>query len=129
MSNNLADQAEKLAAQPYSVVITRDESLDEEPAFVVYTPELPGCMTHGTTVEEALDNLKDARREYILSLLEDGLPVPPPAISTTETTVYTSTTTSAFIVATISNTPKVEKPGAQSVMDDFVAQEQAQPSP
>ncbi len=128
MSANRANQAEILAAQPYSVVITRDESPDEEPAFVVYSPELPGCMTHGSTVGEALENLKDARKEYILSLLEDGLPVPPPAISTTETTVYTSTTTSAFIIATTSNTPKVEKPDAQSVMDDFVAQEQAQPS-
>jgi hypothetical protein len=51
-----------------------------------------------------------------------------PAISATETTVYTSTTTSAFIIATASHPGRVERPDAQSVMDDFVAQGQAEPS-
>ena len=86
-------------------------------------------MTHGASVEEALDNLKDARKQYILSLLEDGLPVPPPAIAATETTVYTSTTTSAFLIATITSgaqsSSRIEKPQAQSVMDDYVGLEQA----
>ncbi len=132
MSSNLEKQAEALAAQPYSVAITRDEAPDEESAYVVYCPELPGCMTHGATVEEALENLKDARKQYILSLLEDGLPVPPPAIAATETTVYTSTTTSSFLIATVTTPPRysqIDKPEVASVMDDFVTAEQAKPTP
>jgi predicted RNase H-like HicB family nuclease len=46
--------------------------------IVVTNPELPGCMAHGATLDEALTNLKEARTEYIYSLLLDGVDVPYP---------------------------------------------------
>ncbi|HSW58710.1 MAG TPA: type II toxin-antitoxin system HicB family antitoxin [Dehalococcoidales bacterium] len=40
--------------------------------------ELPHCMTHGSTPEEALRDIEDARREWLKSNLEAGLPIPEP---------------------------------------------------
>jgi predicted RNase H-like HicB family nuclease len=78
MTSDLEKRAEKLANRPYTVEFMEDETTDGEPIFVVSHPELPGCMAQGETLHEALQELEDARKEYILSLLEDGLPVPQP---------------------------------------------------
>lgn len=37
----------------------------EKPVIVGYHPELPGCMAQGDTIEEATENLRQARKEYI----------------------------------------------------------------
>jgi predicted RNase H-like HicB family nuclease len=88
MSVNLDEQAKELAARPYTTVIARDDTDKEFPYYVVYNPELPRCLADGETIQEALVNLEDARTEYILSLLQDGLPVPPPATQATATVGY-----------------------------------------
>ncbi len=97
MSDSLEKEAERLANQPYRIVVTADETTDGEPILVLSHPELPGCMTHGTTIQEALTSLQDARREYILSLLEDGLPVPQPSPCevVTQPQIWTSGTANA----------------------------------
>jgi len=41
-------------------------------------PELPGCMAHGATHEEALANAKDAMQLWIESARAEGQPVPAP---------------------------------------------------
>lgn len=40
----------------------------------VWVPGLPGCASQGQTEEEALDNIRDAIREYLAAAaeLEDG---------------------------------------------------------
>ena len=81
----LEEQAEVLADKPYSIKIMSDETVDGKSVYLLSHPELPGCMAQGDTIGEAMDNLKDARIEYILSLLEDKLPVPSPRNRTTET--------------------------------------------
>lgn len=40
---------------------------DEEGGFVVVCPSLPGCYSQGETIDEALENIKEA----ILLCLED----------------------------------------------------------
>jgi antitoxin HicB len=40
--------------------------------------ELPYCMTHGATPEEALRDIEDAKLEWLKSSLEAGLPIPEP---------------------------------------------------
>jgi len=47
--------------------------------FVVSVPELPGCMTHGKTYEEAVKQSEDAIESWIMSALADNEPLPPPS--------------------------------------------------
>lgn len=48
----------------------------EDGYWVAECPSLPGCVSQGTTREEAIRNVKEAIEGYILTLQEDGLPVP-----------------------------------------------------
>ena len=50
----------------------------EDAAFIAEVPELPGCMAHGDTPEEALKNAKDAIQLWIDTSKEYGDPVPDP---------------------------------------------------
>ena len=85
MASKLAKQAKALAQRPYTEEVAKDELKDGTKVFLISIPELPGCMAHGLTIQEARASLKDARYEYILSLLEDGEDVPEPLWSSTST--------------------------------------------
>ena len=50
----------------------------EDAAFIAEVPELPGCMAHGDTPEEALKNAKEAIQLWIDTSKEYGDPVPDP---------------------------------------------------
>ena len=50
----------------------------DDQVFVAEVPELPGCMAHGTTQEEALGHVMDAIRLWIDRANEFGDPVPEP---------------------------------------------------
>jgi predicted RNase H-like HicB family nuclease len=51
---------------------------DEDEAFIADVPELPGCMAHGSTHEEALRNAQEAIDLWIETASEAGTPVPKP---------------------------------------------------
>lgn len=55
----------------YSVIWT-----PEEGGYVVTVPGLPGCVTEGDTLDEALDNARDAIELYVESPTARGLTVP-----------------------------------------------------
>ena len=48
----------------------------EDGFWVVECPSLPGCISQGSTKEEAVANIKEAIRGYVAALEEDNLPVP-----------------------------------------------------
>lgn len=48
----------------------------EDGYMVAECPSLPGCVSQGETVEEAVANIKEAIQGYVAALEEDGLPVP-----------------------------------------------------
>jgi predicted RNase H-like HicB family nuclease len=48
----------------------------EDGYFVAECPSLPGCISQGKTREEAIANIKEAIKGYVLALQEDNLPVP-----------------------------------------------------
>lgn len=48
----------------------------EEGGYTVTVPALPGCVTQGETLEEAIAMAKDAIRLYIETLQETGEPIP-----------------------------------------------------
>lgn len=52
--------------------------LNKEPegGYTVTVPRLPGCITYGATIEEAIENAREATMLYIESLVEDGEPIP-----------------------------------------------------
>jgi predicted RNase H-like HicB family nuclease len=50
----------------------------EDDAFVVDVPELPGCMAHGKTRIAAIKNAEDAIAFWITTAKEDRLTVPQP---------------------------------------------------
>ncbi len=43
---------------------------------VAECPGLPGCISQGETKQEAIANIKEAIEGYVVSLEEDGFPVP-----------------------------------------------------
>lgn len=50
---------------------------DEDGVFVAAVPSLPGCVSQGSTREEALRNVREAIQGYLESLRERGEPIPP----------------------------------------------------
>jgi predicted RNase H-like HicB family nuclease len=52
-----------------NAVYERGEALD---VIVAEAPDLPGCLTQGTTFEEARENLVDAIEVWLLSGLRSG---------------------------------------------------------
>ena len=51
----------------YRMVIAEDK---EEGGFVVYYPDLSGCITCGDTVESAVENALDAKKEWLEAAVE-----------------------------------------------------------
>ncbi len=54
------------------VVITKGE----DGYWVAECPSLPGCISQGSTKEEAIVNIKEAIAVYVEALEDDHLPVP-----------------------------------------------------
>ncbi len=63
---------------PYATYVVPDVTTENEPCYVASHPELSGCMSHGNTPEEAIQNLVEATELYISALLDMGLDVPTP---------------------------------------------------
>ena len=59
----------------YEVDITWSE---EDSAYVVRVPELPGCVTHGESMEEAVKMADEAIYAYLEALLQTGQSIPVP---------------------------------------------------
>lgn len=59
----------------YEVIIYWS-SVDD--AFIAEVPELPGCMTHGDTREEALAMAEGAINAWLANAREFGDPIPEP---------------------------------------------------
>jgi predicted RNase H-like HicB family nuclease len=48
----------------------------EDNYWIAECPSLPGCVSQGTTREDAIKNIKEAIDGYIIALQDDGLPIP-----------------------------------------------------
>ena len=60
---------------PFRIEIIKDK--DEE-GYAAFIPELKGCITTGASIADALESLEDAKRTWLSSAIEDGIPVPEP---------------------------------------------------
>ena len=54
------------------------ESGDEQHAFGVAVPDLPGCFSAGDTLDEAIDNAREAIELWLETVIDDGGSVPAP---------------------------------------------------
>ena len=54
----------------------------EDGYWVAECPGLPGCISQGTSREEAITNIREAIHEYVAALEDDHLPVPPERFET-----------------------------------------------
>ncbi len=60
----------------YLVVIEPTET-----GFSAYSPDLPGCVSTGSTREEVEQNMQKAIGLHLEGLREEGYPVPDPSTS------------------------------------------------
>jgi predicted RNase H-like HicB family nuclease len=69
----------------YTVLIYEDTS---ERLFGAVVPELPGCVSQGDTVDEALANIREAIEGHLAAMAAHGEDIPceatPPIIATVE---------------------------------------------
>ena len=56
----------------YTIVVEPEE----DGGFFVVVPALPGCFTHGRTIEECRERAVEAIEVHIAGLRADGQPVP-----------------------------------------------------
>lgn len=79
MNETLIEQAKKLASRNYIVAVYEDKLSNGTTIYMAKNPELRGCMAQGKTIEDAINNLNEARVDYIYDSLEDGVSVPEPS--------------------------------------------------
>ena len=60
---------------PYRMEVIPDTA---EGGYVVRFPELPGCLTCADTLEEAVRNAADCKKEWLGAAMEDGIDIPEP---------------------------------------------------
>ncbi len=58
----------------------RPLSKEEGGGYLVEYPDIPGCMSDGETIEEAIANGREALRDCVAVLQESGRKVPKPGI-------------------------------------------------
>jgi len=62
--------------QKYDCLNVRPLTADEGGGYLVEFPDLPGCMSDGETVAEALANAADAQATWLAAMREAGRPIP-----------------------------------------------------
>lgn len=59
----------------YEIIIYWSE---EDHIFIAEIPELPGCMAHGNSQEQALVKVREAMTLWLKTAVEFGDPIPEP---------------------------------------------------
>ena len=55
------------------------EIIPDVEGYVALLPDLPGCMSSGETITEAVEGLQEAKDLWIEGMVKAGQPVPPPS--------------------------------------------------
>ena len=73
----ISNEAKKYLALPYTYTIEPEKDNDGD-YFIIKVNELSGCISHGKTIEEACENIKDAMLGWISVCIESEHKVPTP---------------------------------------------------
>jgi antitoxin HicB len=74
---NIKKGLEYYAKLPYNIILEMWDD-GEEPYWVARIAELPHCLIHGDTPEEAVAEIEQVKRDWIESSLGRGLKIPEP---------------------------------------------------
>ncbi len=74
---NIEKDLEYYAKLPYNIIVEMWDD-GEGPYWVARIAELPHCLIHGDTPEEAIAEIEEVKRDWIKSNLERGLKIPEP---------------------------------------------------
>lgn len=75
---NFTEKLQYYMSLNYPSQITKIDEADGG-GFLIEVPMLKGCMSDGETVEEAYNNLEEAKKEWFTYMLENNLAIPEPA--------------------------------------------------
>lgn len=64
-----------MSESQYEMIIYWDKT---DNIYIVDVPELPGCMAHGKSKKEALENAEKAVEFWVKTAKEDGIQIPEP---------------------------------------------------
>ena len=64
-----------MSESQYEMIIYWDKT---DNIYVVEVPKLPGCMAHGKSKKEALENAEKAVEFWLKTAKEDGIQIPVP---------------------------------------------------
>lgn len=76
---NIEKDLEYYAKLPYNIILEVWDD-GEGPYWVARIAELPHCLIHGDTPEEAIAEIEEVKRDWIKSNLERGLKIPEPIL-------------------------------------------------
>jgi predicted HicB family RNase H-like nuclease len=77
IKGNIEKELEYYAKLPYTVMVEQWDD-GKGPYWVTRIAELPHCLIHADTPEEAIKEIQEVKMDWIKSNLERGLPIPEP---------------------------------------------------
>jgi len=83
----------------YPVVIHKDR----RSAYGVVVPDLPGCISAGDTIDEALANVREAIELHLEGMIEDGEAIPAPTALERRRVEYADATAFAMVAVDAGN--------------------------
>ena len=70
MTDKIQTDVDAYSQKEYRFKLIEDT---DEGGYVISSPDLPGCISCGETVEEAIANGEDAKREWLYAAMESGV--------------------------------------------------------
>jgi predicted RNase H-like HicB family nuclease len=64
-----------MAKLSYTIIVEKGQG-----NYGAYAPDLPGCVAVGDTVEETIEQMKEAIEFHLEGMRAEGLPIPKPQI-------------------------------------------------
>ena len=77
MNKDMKKRLERYMSLNYRMELIEDP---HEGGYVISYPDLVGCLSCGETIEEAIENGKDAKKAWLTAAIEDGINIPEPVI-------------------------------------------------
>lgn len=75
VKKNVASNTSKVFQVIRSGIVFELQS-EPEGGYTISVPSLPGCISFGSTFEEAMEMIKDAMTGWLAVAREEGLPIP-----------------------------------------------------